>query len=137
MWVICEIGNLEPYVEGVIVGMDITGAPAGCSQLEQLVLPGQETFLLQPNEQKWILYRMRYECHNPASPGVYTLNVSFCADPQPQPFDDDGDTLVDEDGTPPDGVDNDGDSRVDEDPAEGSGAPDCHTQARQLIVHQP
>jgi hypothetical protein len=63
--------------------------------------------------------------------------VQFCADPQPQPFDEDGDTLVDEDGTPPDGIDDDGDSFIDEDSAEGNGEVDCHTQGRQLIVHQP
>jgi hypothetical protein len=137
MWAICEIGNLEPYVQAVTIGMDVAGAPNGCTQIEQLILPGLETFLLQPGEQKWVLYRMRYECHAPATASVYSLNVQFCADPQPQPFDEDADTVVDEDGTPPDGVDNDGDSLIDEDPAEGDGQASCHTQARQLIVHQP
>ena len=127
----------QPYAEGVSISIDVTGAPAGCSQLEQLILPGQETFLLPAGEQKWILYRMRYECHAPATPSIYSLNVQFCADGQPQPFDDDGDTVVNEDGTPPDGIDNDGDSLIDEDPVEGDGPTDCHAQARQLIVHQP
>jgi hypothetical protein len=137
MWAICEIGNPQPYLETATISMDVTGAPAGCTQIEQLILPGQETFYLNPGEQKWVLYRMRYECHDPATPDVYNLNVEFCADAQPQPYDDDGDTVIDEDGTPADGVDNDSDSLIDEDPEEGDGPVDCHTQIRQLIVHQP
>jgi hypothetical protein len=69
--------------------------------------------------------------------GVYNLNVKFCADVQPLAVDNDGDTTVDEDGTPADGVDNDGDSLIDEDPVEGDGPTDCHEQIRQLIVHRP
>jgi hypothetical protein len=137
MWAICEIGNLELYAENVTISMDVTGAPVGCSQLEQLILPGLETFPLPAGEQKWILYRMRYDCQAPAAADVYTLNVQFCADPQPQAFDEDGDTLIDEDGSPADGVDDDGDSSIDEDPAEGDGQIDCHSQDRQLVVHQP
>jgi hypothetical protein len=137
MWAICEIGNLDAYANVATISMDVTGAPAGCDQLEQLILPGQETFMMNAGEQKWVLYRMRYECHDPATPDVYNLSVSFCVDPTAVPFDDDGDTLVDEDGTPADGVDDDGDSLIDEDPEEGDGPPDCHEQIRQLIVHQP
>jgi hypothetical protein len=137
MWAICEIGNPQPYVETATISMDVTGTPAGCTQAEQLILPGQETFYLAAGEQKWVLYRMRYECHDPAVPAVYNLDVKFCASAEAIPFDDDGDTQIDEDGTPPDGVDNDGDSQIDEDPVDGSSPPNCHEQIRQLIVHQP
>jgi hypothetical protein len=132
MWAICQIGNNEALPMVVDITMDVTGAPAGCTQLEQLILPGLETFTMSPGEQKWILYRMRYECHTPATPGVRNLTVEFCVDPGSS--DDDGDTDVDED--PIDNVDNDDDTMVDEDPPE-TDAPDCHEQIRQLIVHQP
>jgi hypothetical protein len=135
MWAVCEVGNLEPYVEGAAVSLGITAPPAGCTANQQLILPGQSTFVMPAQEQKWILYRTRYECHAPADPGVYALDVEFCVDSQPQPFDDDADTVVDED--PIDGVDNDGDSLIDEDPPEGDGEQDCHQQVKQLIVHQP
>jgi hypothetical protein len=137
MWAICEIGNPQAYTETATISMDVTGTPAGCTQAEQLILPGQETFYLAAHEQKWVLYRMRYECHDPAVPAVYNLDVKFCASAEAIPFDDDGDTQIDEDGTPPDGVDNDGDSLIDEDPVDGSSPPNCHEQIRQLIVHQP
>ena len=136
MWVICEIGNLNPWVNPATIDLSVTGVPAGCTQAQQLVLPGLETFLLQPLEQKWVLYRERYECHSPVAQNIYPLDVSFCVEPSPViPFDDDGDTLVDED--PVDGVDNDGDSIADEDPPEGTGDQVCHEQTKLLIVHNP
>jgi hypothetical protein len=136
MWVICEIGNANAYVDGANIDLTVTPAlPAGCAAVEQLILPGQDTFLLGSLEQKWVLWRVRYECHQPAPEDIYELNVKVCINHVPQPFDDDGDTLVDED--PIDGIDNDGDSLIDEDPPEGSGPPDCHEQVKLLIVHQP
>ncbi len=108
LWAMCEIGNLETYVEGATISMNVTGAPAGCSQITQLILPGQSTFLLQPNEQKWILYRVRYQCPaGSATPAVYPLNVQICVQSVPQ-----------------------------SDPG-AQGVLACHQQIRQLIVHQP
>jgi hypothetical protein len=135
MWVICEIGNSETYPEVAQMSLSVTGAPTGCMQVEQLVLPGQERFYMTALEQKWVLYRVRYECHDPAAPNVYPLDVKFCLTPDPLPYDDDHDGRVDED--PIDGIDNDGDSLVDEDPPEGSGPQVCHEQTKLLIVHNP
>jgi hypothetical protein len=147
MWVICEIGNLDPYVNPATIsletGIDLDGDTDvdvpnvdGCDQLDQLVLPGQDAFLLEPLEQKWVLFRKRIECHDPAVEDIYEMVVKVCVEPiPPLPFDDDGDTVADED--PIDGVDNDGDSLVDEDPPEGEGDPVCHEQKKLLIVHQP
>jgi hypothetical protein len=136
MWVICEIGNFDNYVNPAKITLTVTDPPAGCVATQQLILPGQDNFLMAPLEQKWILYRNSYECHAPAVQNIYPLNVSFCVEPIPAiPFDDDGDTVADED--PIDGLDNDGDSLIDEDPPEGSGLPDCHNQVKLLIVHQP
>jgi hypothetical protein len=137
MWVICEIGNLNPWANPATIDLSVSGVPAGCSHGQQLVLPGQASFLLQPDEQKWVLYRERYECHSPVAQNIYPLDVKFCVEPAPPiPFDDDGDTVADEDGAPW-GVDNDGDSIADEDPPEGSGPKVCHEQEKLLIVHQP
>jgi hypothetical protein len=134
MWVICEIGNLDAYVNPVTIDLSVTGVPAGCAQNQQLVLPGLHTFKLTALEQKWVLFRERYECHN-AVQNIYPLDVSFCISPTPSiPFDDDGDTVADED--PIDGFDNDADSLIDEDPPEGTGPPVCHEQTKLLIVHQ-
>lgn len=73
---------------------------------------------MSAEEQKWVLCRVRYECHDLADLDVYALTVSFCVDPVPQPFDD-GDTLVDEE------------------PEEGHGEPDCQVQVEELTAHQP
>jgi hypothetical protein len=131
MWAICEIGNNEAKASTITMSMDVTGAPAGCTQGEQLILPGQESFVMTPGEQKWVLYRMRYDCTT-ATPAVYNLNVSFCVDGGSS--DDDGDSTADED--PLDNSDNDGDTFIDEDPVDPD-PDDCHAQIRQLIVHQP
>ncbi len=145
MWVICEIGNLEtePIVATIsfATGIDLDGDTdvdipevVGCSQVDQLVLPGQESFTLAAEEQKWVLYRKAIQCHDPALEDIYEMVVTFCAEPGPFSNDDDGDTLVDEDSR--DGTDDDGDSIDGEDPP-NSNEPVCHEQKKLLIVHQP
>jgi len=136
MWVICEIGNLNGWVNPAAISLSMSGVPAGCNPLQQRILPAQDSFEMQPLEQKWVLYRQRFECHEPAVEDIYPLDVAFCVEPTPPiPFDDDGDLVVDED--PIDGVDNDADTLVDEDPPEGSGPPVCHEQEKLLTVHSP
>jgi len=134
MWVICEIGNPNTRANLAGISLDVTGVPA-CMTDIQLVLPGQLEFLMQGNEQKWVLFRERFECHDPVAEDIYTLNVKFCVEFAAPPFDDDdGDTVADED--PIDGIDNDGDSLIDEDPPEVY-EPTCHEQEKLLIVHNP
>jgi len=135
MWVICEIGNKDGHVNPATLYLDVSGVPTGCTQLEQRLLPGQGSFEMQPYEQKWVLYRERFECHA-AVEDIYELDVKFCVEPTPViPYDDDGDALVDED--PIDGTDNDSDSLIDEDPPEGGGPLVCHEQVKLLVVHAP
>ena len=139
MWTICEIGNPGQADQTVKISLDVTGAPAapGCTQVQQLILPGQDTFVLTGFEQKWVLYRDRYECHSPAIAAIYPLNVKFCvefATGHTPNDDDDNDGKINED--PINGIDDDGDSRIDEDPPETL-RPLCEEQIRTLIVHSP
>jgi hypothetical protein len=151
MWVICEIGNLEQAPVVVEISLDVEVVPAGCSQLlpPQLILPGLDTFQMAAREQKWVLYRDRYECHYPAVEDIYPLDVKFCIEGGPLSDDDDHDCVgtwnpvtkrcsvsggIDEDSR--DGVDNDGDSFDGEDPP-NQRVPVCHEQEKLLIVHNP
>jgi len=134
MWVICEIGNPYPDANLASISLDVSGVPAGCDPLIQLVLPGQEEFVLAAGEQKWVLYRERFECHDPAVEDIYPLDVVFCAEGGPLSDDDDGDGLIDEDSR--DGVDDDGDSIDGEDPPNPRISV-CHEQEKLLIVHDP
>jgi hypothetical protein len=99
MWVIAEIGNLRDYEE--IVELIFTIDPDridGCLAdpfAPQLILPGHNPFKLMALEQKWVLYRTRFECHEPALPGIYPLEVELCIDLIP--VDDTGTTTI-EDG---------------------------------------
>jgi hypothetical protein len=96
MWIICEVGNHSgpPVTETVTVSMDIPQAvPAGCTRTpvdgadagssigeESMILPGQSTFTMTGNEQKFLVWRLRYECHSPApanSTFQQTVNVNI------------------------------------------------------------
>jgi len=134
MWVICEIGNTNSVSEDVVIDLNVTGVPQSCLvPVQQLILPGLDHFVMTAGEQKWVLYRERYECHAPGTEDVYPLNVEFCVS-LTAPFfdDDDGDTVGDED--PVDAIDNDGDTKVDEDVPELTPPTDCHQQTKLLVV---
>ena len=47
LWTICEIGNTSSMDEVVTISLDVAGVPAGCDMLQQLILPGQDTFVLE------------------------------------------------------------------------------------------
>jgi len=83
MWVIGEIGNVtaDPNNHDEIVDLIFTvlGNP-GCSENLQQILPGRSEFRLLEKEQKWVLFRARYECHEPVDPGIYPLNVTLTID---------------------------------------------------------
>jgi hypothetical protein len=77
MWIICEVGNFSDHDELVSVSMSILEAvPAGCTRITTLILPGQLTFILASGEQKFIVWRVRYECHDPATPQVINQTVT-------------------------------------------------------------
>jgi len=80
MWALGDVDNLGDHTESVSASLQITGKPAGCSQDVQLILPGQNPFTLFVLGQKWLLWRVRYECHAPAHGGIYPLQVTLCVD---------------------------------------------------------
>jgi hypothetical protein len=64
MWVIAEIGNHSNHAELVTISISILEpVPAGCTRTITLVLPGQTQFVMAAGEQKFIVWRVRYECH--------------------------------------------------------------------------
>ena len=96
MWIIAEIGNLTDHDDTVELNLTITPpVPDGCTEDIQQILPGRDQFILMALEQKWVLFRVRYECHDPALPGIYPLDVELCIDHIP--VDDLGTTVI-EDG---------------------------------------
>jgi len=83
MWSLGEIGMnpLCAMQEAVTLDLTITPTvPAGCTAVTQQILPGRNPFYLMSGEQKWVLYRTRFECHDPALEGIYPLNVKLCID---------------------------------------------------------
>ena len=83
MWVISEIGNVSSDTELVHISMSILEpVPAGCTRVISQVLPGQQMFFLSPGEQKVLVWRVRYECHAPATATAInqsvTVGVTHC-----------------------------------------------------------
>jgi len=81
MWALGEIGNLRSHDETVTLTLTIDpSAIAGCTIETEQILPGRNPFTLIAMEQKWVLYRTRFECHDPAVPGIYPLDIALCID---------------------------------------------------------
>jgi hypothetical protein len=140
MWVIGEMGNASTETQQVQISISITGPwPNDCDPIEvDLILPGQDTFLMLAGEQKFQVFRVRFECHAPATQQVVTLDIEKCIELLPSDAqDDDGDGSIDEDSR--DGIDNDGDSEDGEDPPNPDEDPDndCQSTSKQVIIDQP
>jgi hypothetical protein len=79
MWVMAEVGNFSSHNELVTVSISIAEAvPTGCTRTIVLILPGQAQFILIVGEQKFIVWRVRYECHAPATSQVINQTVQVC-----------------------------------------------------------
>ncbi len=84
MWVLCEIGNFSGHDDSVV----ITGAssiltatlPSGCTASTVLLIPGRTDFVLLNGEQKFVLYRTKFECHSPATQQVLPITVTVSID---------------------------------------------------------
>ena len=128
LWAICEIGNLHSNnAQTVTIEFDTAGMPdPECTQDDLTILPGQSSFVLEPDEQKFIVFRAGLECHSTTDQVVpLTVTVTLTGD-----GDDDDDGLIDEDSR--DGVDDDGDSIDGEDPPGVDD--DIHEQIREVII---
>jgi hypothetical protein len=79
MWIIGEIGNLRDHPETVDLSLTASGNP-GCMEDIEEILPGRPEFTLLEMEQKWVLYRIRYECHAPTTPGLYPIIITMTID---------------------------------------------------------
>jgi hypothetical protein len=138
LWAICEIGNLETDPLTVTIDFTTSGLPdedednngdtiPDCVQDDVTILPGASTFVMAGEEQKFLVFRARLECHAPVTEQVIGLDIGIGVDSDP---DDDGDGDVDEDSR--DGIDDDGDSIDGEDPP--GGPSDEHNQTREVII---
>jgi len=83
MWVISEVGNFSSHTELVHISMSIAEAvPSGCTRDATQILPGQAQFYLLTGEQKVLVWRVRYECHSPATiqtiVQTVTVGVTHC-----------------------------------------------------------
>ena len=94
MWIIAEIGEngSDPGNVEVTVSMSIDATndavPNDCTRTplddnpadgilsEALVLPGQDNFILLDDEQKTLVWRVRYECHSPATTQTFDQTVT-------------------------------------------------------------
>jgi hypothetical protein len=93
MWVLCEIGNFSGHNDAVV----ITAAaallswtpPTGCTATTVLLIPGATSFVLLEDEQKFVLYRTKFECHAPATEQVIPISVTVSIDHVQEPPDGD------------------------------------------------
>jgi hypothetical protein len=80
MWVLCEIGNDSGHDDLVVItsaaNLITTALPAGCTKNTSLLIPGATTFILLDGEQKFVLYRTKFECHAPAVVSVIPITIS-------------------------------------------------------------
>ncbi len=138
-WLVCEATNYDPDDQRVTVSVTLSTPPADCTQADVQILPGQTEFILLGGESKYIVERIRLECHNAQTLGyVYDLSIEKCLDSEKVSSDDDNDGSENED--PIDGVDNDGDSLIDEDPPEGDDVNpdnDCDENGKPVVIEQP
>jgi hypothetical protein len=86
MWVLCEIGNFSGHDDAVIItdpaNLLTWTPPAGCTATTSLLIPGRTDFVLLADEQKFVLYRTRFECHAPATEQVLSISVTVSIDHQ-------------------------------------------------------
>jgi hypothetical protein len=83
MWILAAIKNNSSHNEMARFGATFSGdLPVGCQRTETLVLPGQVTAVMAPGEQKTLIWRVRYQCHAPATPmpirQAVTVGITHC-----------------------------------------------------------
>jgi hypothetical protein len=93
MWVLCEIGNFSGHDDAVVISdpaaILTASLPSGCTASTVLLIPGRTDFVLLAGEQKFVLYRTRFECHSPATQQVLPITVTVSIDHVQEPPDGD------------------------------------------------
>jgi hypothetical protein len=93
MWVLCEIGNFSGHDDNVVItsaaNLLTWTPPAGCTATTSLLIPGRVDFVLLEDEQKFVLYRTKFQCHSPATEQVLSISVTVSIDHVQQPPDGD------------------------------------------------
>jgi hypothetical protein len=93
MWVLCEIGNFSGHDDSVVItsaaNLLTWTPPAGCTATSVLLIPGRVDFVLLASEQKFVLYRTKFECHSPATEQVIPISVTVSIDHVQMPPDGD------------------------------------------------
>jgi hypothetical protein len=93
MWVLCEIGNFSGHDDFVVIsdaddilsGGILNGSlnpldADGCGNQTTMLIPGRTDFVLLNGEQKFVLYRTKFECHEPATQQVVPISVTVAID---------------------------------------------------------
>jgi hypothetical protein len=76
MWVTSLVRNYSDHAELVTVSLAIDEPmPEGCARTVAQIVPGSSIFVQSPGEQKYLAWRVRYECHSPASVQVIRQTV--------------------------------------------------------------
>jgi len=91
MWVLCEIGNFSNSNANVTItdpaSLVTATLPTGCTKATVLLIPGRTDFVLLAGEQKFVLYRTRFECHSPATQQTLPISVTVSITYVPIPGD--------------------------------------------------
>jgi hypothetical protein len=95
MWVLCEIGNFSGHDDSVVITSAASlltwTPPAGCTATTSLLIPGRTDFVLLEDEQKFVLYRTKFECHTPATQQVIPISITVNINHQLHVIQPDGD----------------------------------------------
>jgi len=95
MWVLCEIGNFSGHDDAVVItsaaNLLTWTPPTGCTAVTSLLIPGRTDFVLLEDEQKFVLYRTKFECHDPAIQQVLVISITVSINHQLHLVQPDGD----------------------------------------------
>lgn len=83
IWVVGYYANNSDHTEMVNADLSIPeDVPPGCEREIALIVPGQASRLIEPGDEKYMIWRVRYECHAPATFAVVrqtmTVGVTHC-----------------------------------------------------------
>jgi hypothetical protein len=88
MWVTAKVTNHSAHDETISVAMTIAEPmPAGCAREARIIVPAQTSMIMYAGETKSMVWRVRYECHSPATNSVVPQTVTVRVTHQPDGID--------------------------------------------------